>query len=188
MTSDAENSPTPQETDLSDFGEPGELANRLNFIWWADDGDNVLEEGETVLPGGPIGALGVNGTATVVIADGQGSIYNSGDLSADGALIGEDDYFIGKAWCFGTLTPGPLPQDGGDQGRSPADPAGGGILCDGSGETNVTQTDSLTADVTFRAVQARNNETFDCKEDVALPTPTPSPSPSPEVSPSPSPE
>src|SRR3989344_1588545 len=31
----------------------GELAQNLNFIFWNDDGDNVLENGENILTGGP---------------------------------------------------------------------------------------------------------------------------------------
>ena len=43
-------------------------------------------------------------------------------------------------------------------------PSDGGISCDGSNEGNESQTDSLTADVSFRAVQARNNSAFECTE------------------------
>src|SRR3989344_8311637 len=37
----------------------GELAEDIQFIWWVDDGDNAIEEGETTLPGsgGSLGAL-----------------------------------------------------------------------------------------------------------------------------------
>ena len=38
------------------------------------------------------------------------------------------------------------------------------VNCDGSGVNNITQTDSFTADISFRAVQSRNNELFVCEE------------------------
>src|SRR3989344_3987648 len=53
----------------------GELADNVHFIWWADDGDNVLEDDEVLLPGGPLGALGVGETATVPLADSNVNIW-----------------------------------------------------------------------------------------------------------------
>lgn len=186
LTSDLENDRTANETaagDGTDDPNGGELADAINFLWWADDGDNVLEEDEEVLPGGPLGALAVGQTATVAIADSNGSIYESGDLNADGALEGGADYFIGKAWCFGTISAAALQQDdysgpdddnNGDQ--TAGTPSDGGINCDGSQEGNETQTDSLTADVSFRAVQSRNNSGFLCNPQ-ASPSPSPTPLP-----------
>lgn len=155
LTSDDENGIQPVESidgDVTDGTGSGELADRINFLWWADDGDNVLEDNETVLPGGPIGALAVGESATVRLADSTGSIWGSGPLP------GATTKYIGKAWCFGTLTPAPLPQK---DGLTPANSTGG-VSCDGSGEGNQTQTDSLTADITFNAVQSRNNPDFEC--------------------------
>lgn len=143
--------------DVTDDPNGGELANRINFVWWADDGDSVLETDETVLPGGPLGALGVGGSATVTLADSGSAIFLPGDLSPAGALIGSNDYYVAKGWCFGVLTPDPVLAG---SGSSPAtDP---GFNCDGSLENNVSQTDSLTGTIQFTAEQSRNNGTFTC--------------------------
>ena len=164
LTSDDDNGLTePEEGDgdaTGGVGE-GELADRVAFIWWADDGDNVLEVGEQLLPSGPLGVLEVGETATVPLADSMYNIW--GDT---GPLPGDDTRYIGKAWCFGGLIPEPLPQD--DHGFVSAiggngpDERGTGFVCDGSVEDNITQTDSMTADISFRAVQSRNNTAFVC--------------------------
>ncbi len=137
----------------------GELASNVNFIWWADDGDNVLESNENVISAGPIGALGLGGSTTIALADGTNNIWTG----VPGPVPGEQTLYIGKAWCFGTITPAKLTQDGfgSTSARTPANSTGG-ISCDGSALNNQTQTDSLTADVTFRAVQSRNNPNFSC--------------------------
>jgi len=140
----------------------GELANHINFIWWADDGDNVLEDDENVLPGGPLGAIPVGATSTVALADSVTNIWGP-----QGPLAGGSVRFIGKAWCFGDITPIPVQQDGsGNTGTNgPLSSRGPGVGCSGaSGLNNVTQTDSLTADVAFRAVQSRNNAGFTCQQ------------------------
>ena len=100
LTSNQDNGNT--EPELNDeqpwtAGE-GELADKVNFIWWADDGDNVLENDEELLPGGPLGALGVGETATVPLADTNVNIWDE-----EGPLVGDSVRYIGKAWCFGDL-------------------------------------------------------------------------------------
>src|SRR5690606_32291499 len=44
------NEPELAAGDDPDTADPwdGELAQHLEFVWWADDGDNVLETGETI--------------------------------------------------------------------------------------------------------------------------------------------
>jgi len=152
----------------------GELANAVEFLWWADDGDNVLEDNEHVINSGAVlGALAVNQTASVPLAtpDGNGVL-------GSGPLTGAQDYYIGKAWCFGGINPVPDDQDGsgilktpaGDNAGlgqlpdgTPGTPEDGGFSCSGaSGAGNETQTDSLMADITFRAEQERNNPDFTC--------------------------
>jgi predicted ribosomally synthesized peptide with SipW-like signal peptide len=188
LTSNSENTLTQPEIDLGDDSTSGELADRINFLLWADDGDNVLEVGEDILPGGVLGDLDVNETTTVTIADSNSSIYDPSEVNEDGALNGDETYFLGEAWCFGAISPTPLPSNGyvsGPAGDNNLDtfagtPEDGGFTCDGSSETNISQTDSLTADITLRAVQSRNNTNFVC-------TPPTSPSPSTSSSPSPAP-
>jgi predicted ribosomally synthesized peptide with SipW-like signal peptide len=161
LTSNDDNGLTEPEAlvDSTDGPGNGELASEVKFVWWADDGDNVLEDNESVISSGPIGSLGLQGSTTVALADSQNNIWTG----VGGPAIGGVTQYIGKAWCFGNITPAPLPQDGfgSSSPRTPANSTGG-IACDGSGLNNATQSDSLTADVTFTAVQARNNPGFLC--------------------------
>ncbi|TSC88185.1 MAG: hypothetical protein G01um101416_208 [Microgenomates group bacterium Gr01-1014_16] len=153
----------------------GELADRVRFLWWADDGDNVLEtcefpnappdcKEETTLPSGPLGVLNVSQTAHVTLADSNKNLWSG--LPNDPIPQGGDTWYIGKGWCFGRITETPVPQDGLGPTipitNGPDSPRGGGFTCDGSGEGNETQTDRLTAEISFRAEQARNNEDFLC--------------------------
>jgi predicted ribosomally synthesized peptide with SipW-like signal peptide len=177
LTSNNDNTQTEPEALVDANGTTtGELASLVNFVWWADDGDNVFESNEKVISQGPIGALGLNGSTTVTLADSQNNIWTG----QGGPVPGNATHYIGKAWCFGTLGTAPVPQDGGDLGRSPAgnnngnqiagEPEDGGLTCDGKMLGNESQTDSLTADVTFNAVQARNNSRFLCVPPVVRPT------------------
>lgn len=167
LTSDNDNTQTEPEAEVDSNGlASGELADAVNFIWWADDGDNVLEAGEDVISNGPIGALTLGQPYPLALADSDENIWGT-----SGPVTGNTTYYIGKAWCFGALTASPLPQD---DYNSPADdndddsvagaPHDGGITCNGSVLGNETQTDSLTADVSFEAVQSRNNGNFQCDE------------------------
>ncbi len=168
LTSNDDNTQTEPEGLVDATPEIGELASLVNFLWWADDGDNILEDDENVISRGPIGAIGLNGIVTVPLADSNVNIWTG----EGGPVPGNETLYIGKAWCFGDIEASPLEQDGGDNGRSPAgdnnsnqvegEPIDGGFMCDGSQLGNESQTDSLTADVIFRAVQARHNENFAC--------------------------
>ena len=168
LTSNTDNGSTePEKNDEDPYtaGE-GELADNVHFIWWADDGDNVLEDGEHPLPSGTLGSLGVNETATVALADSNSNIWNYDNEA--GPLLGDSVRYIGKAWCFGNLDiqASTYLQDGYGYGENEEQGAGGPnvrkVVCDGSGEDNSTQTDGLTADIGFRAIQSRNNEKFVC--------------------------
>lgn len=163
----------------------GELAQNINFIFWADDGDNVLEDNEATP-----GAIIDQGTAQDVLNNNQITLADSttnnlGD--PDGLpMPGGITKYIGKAWCFGTLSLAPLLQDGFGNLISPATTSGG-VTCDGSLQNNATQTDKVLADIQFVATQARHNPNFVCEPN-ASPTPTPTPTPSPTPTPTPSPE
>jgi len=133
----------------------GELAQSLNFIFWNDDGDNVLEVGEQVLTDGP--ASNVLNATTWTLADSNMNVFTG---QANDPLDGGITHYIGKAWCFGDLTENRLPQD--SQTDIGPDQRGPGVSCDGSNENNSTQTDSLKGDITFYAEQSRNNPNFVC--------------------------
>lgn len=160
LTSNNDNTQTePEALDDANGLAEGELAQSINFIWWADDGDNVLETDESVISSGPIGNLVLNQPIRVALADSQNNIWTG----QPGPLPGNTDKFIGKAWCFGTLAITPVTQD--DLTTNGPTPERVGFTCDGSDLDNSTQTDSLTADITFEAIQARHNPDFLCVEE-----------------------
>ncbi|KND50337.1 MAG: hypothetical protein AB198_02040 [Parcubacteria bacterium C7867-003] len=159
ITATPENTLVDPETDAGDVGpasgDNGELQNYLNFSFWKDDGDNVYETGESQITQlvGPAGGI-FNGS-WVALADSQ-----SGP-----ALVGDSTSYVAKAWCFGTLTPNPVAQDGlGKTEGATNGPLvrGTGITCNGSGNNNAAQTDGVVVDVSFYAVQSRNNGAFLC--------------------------
>jgi len=146
--------------------DDGELAQNINFVFWEDDGDNVLEDDEGIIEQGT--AEDVFDNNTITLADSL--INNIGGIPGD-PMAGGSNHYIGKAWCFGTLTLAPVPAD---QGVDPTQ--NGGILCDGSQLDNATQTDRVLADIQFSAVQSRNNPDFVCGgEPTITPTVTPTP-------------
>ncbi|MFC1750800.1 VWA domain-containing protein [Pseudomonadota bacterium] len=144
-----------QNLDLFD----GELADLLHFIFWVDDGDNVLEDNESPFAQGL--ASQVLPAVSGALADATGNIFNP----AGGPLSGGQTYYIGKAWCFGEMTLTPVSQDGLDNpDNSPeTDP---GFTCDGSGLDDASQTDRLVGDISFSAVQSRHNPNFTCDGEV----------------------
>ena len=141
----------------------GELQNYLNFVWWPDDGDNVLEDDEAA-NAQLSGSIANFASTSLAISDASGNALYPNPLGTTTAT------YVGKAWCFGDLGLNPLTQDATSTVRSPADPEGAGITCDGSLVGNESQSDSITGDVTFRAVQSRNNEEFLCQEVTATGT------------------
>lgn len=141
------NEPEGDAGDVTD-GDGGELQNFLNFSFWEDDGDNVYEVGEVLLPD-------LQGSAATIFDGGWNTIADSGNGPA---LPGGSTTYVGKAWCFGALTPAPVAQGA---STSPL-VRGTGFTCDGSGDNNIAQTDGINVDVSFYAVQARNNGQFLC--------------------------
>lgn len=171
LTSNNENAQTEPEAlvDTTTGTTQGELAQAVNFIWWADDGDNVLEDDEDVISEGSLGGLTIGEAYPLTLADSDENIWTG----QGGPVPGNTTLYIGKAWCFGAMDTDPIPQDDATDVMNPAgdnndndvagEPEDGGIVCDGSLLGNETQTDSLTADVTFDAVQARHNPRYQCR-------------------------
>jgi len=152
LTANLEN--TCNEPELVDepaclLDDTGELGDAVNFAFWVDDGDNVYEDNETIFASGT--AAQILTQTTWALADSQSNIF------PDRPLIGGQEYNIGKAWCFGDLTPEAQPQN--DENHPTTHP---GFTCDGSTLDNSTQTDSLEASISFFAVQSRNNPDFLC--------------------------
>ena len=145
------NEPEGDAGDITDGALAGELQNFINFSFWEDDGDNVFETGEVLLPD-------LQGTAAQIFDGGWNTIADSGNGPA---LPGGSTTYVGKAWCFGTLTPNGTAQNGNGTG-TPLTLGTTGFTCNGSGENNIAQTDGINVDVSFYAVQARNNGQFLC--------------------------
>jgi hypothetical protein len=145
--------PTCNEVDQALFD--GDLADQLEFFFWVDDGDNVFEEIEQndILLQAKVSEL--PGTIIGTLADSDENLFG---IEGD-PLEGTETYFIGKAWCFGELTPNPVT---GDLGQDPT--VDSGILCDGSGLDNSAQTDQIMGDISFYAEQYRNNPGFQCED------------------------
>ena len=148
------------EEDPDDFWD-GELADLIQMIWWADDGDNVLEDDEMLLNGGVqtiTDLFGDNRIFTADLADSTTNVW----AENPGPVTGSETYYIGKGWCFGTMTLEPVTPGEYD---SPIGSQGSGFTCDGKGLGNESQTDSLTMNIAFRAMQARHNENYTCDEE-----------------------
>src|SRR3989344_3086539 len=132
-----------------------ELAQNLQFFWWADDGDNVYEDDEGTISSGikTLYDLATTTTFSVALADAGNNVWTG----APGPMPANETRYIGKAWCFGTMTLDAVPAG---EGENPSvDP---GVHCDGTALNNLTQTDGATVDVAFRAIQARHNTEFLC--------------------------
>lgn len=174
ITSDVDNGITePEEEDgdvdlnndnLGDDANNGELDEKVNFAFWVDDGDNVFENQqgasgtpEVIFEGGPLSGLGAQGK--IAIADTDGSV-----LPSSGPVPGDSTFYIGKAWCFGTLTPVSTRQDGFGN-TTPLSRGTTGFHCDGTDVDNQSQTDMVVGDLQFYAEQSRNNSEFTCAED-----------------------
>lgn len=152
ITATPENTLVDPEVDAGDvgpaLGNNGELQNFLNFVFWNDDGDNVYEVGETQI-------TQLTGPASGIF---NGVWLPLADASSSTPIAGNTTRYIGKAWCFGTLTPSGIANDA---STGPL-VRGTGFTCDGSGNNNIAQTDGITVDVSFQAVQSRNNAQFLC--------------------------
>ncbi|OGC84348.1 hypothetical protein A3F55_01615 [Candidatus Adlerbacteria bacterium RIFCSPHIGHO2_12_FULL_53_18] len=155
LTGTPENGVNEPEADFPDLtvgADEGELQNYLSFLFWNDDGDNVLETGETVIPelsGLPGSAFTGNWLA---IADQGDTPLQAGTTT-----------WIGKGWCFGTMTPNPVVQDNASS-SPPVAPDRIGFTCNGAGDHNIAQTDGIVVDVHFYAEQSRNNPNFLCSQ------------------------
>ena len=141
----------------------GELGDAVNFVWWPDDGDNVLEADEE--PFIKISSASAALNQSITLADSTDNVWTGNP----GPLSGGTTHYIGKAWCFGTLGTSPLaendyesPADDNNNNATQGEPEDGGLTCDGTFLDNATQTDSLMGDVSFTAFQARHNESFLC--------------------------
>ena len=143
------NGPETAVPDLTTGTNDGELQDYLSFIFWNDDGDNVLEQGEQVIEklSGLPGSIFTGNW--LPIADARSTPLKAGDKT-----------YIGKGWCFGRIVETPVDRNPAD--NTPPVPGATGFTCDGSGNQNIAQTDGINVDVSFYSEQARNNDEFLC--------------------------
>jgi len=163
--------------ELNTATNDGDLADEIQIMWWADDGDNVLESNETVLSIGNLGQAPIGAPIGVTLADSVNNIWSGASDTPLHTPNADDMVYIAKAWCFGTIGELPVTQDnsgttmtpaGNNDGNSIAgEPTDGGFTCTGASViSNASQSDSVTLDVEFYAVQARNNSTFECADHI----------------------
>jgi len=104
------------------------------------------DDGDNIYNPDADGDVLVNGATGEDIA-GVYPLYTPGT----GVFPGGETSYLGVYWCYGEFN--------------------GVGDCDGSPVTNLTQTDSLKADISFYIEQARNNEGFSCDNiDIGEPT------------------
>ncbi len=162
ITATPENGQTGPEDLIDPTGadNKGELQNYLYFVFWADDGDNVLEKGERVFKKGL--AKDIFNGKNWTLSDSTGNIWSS---YKNDPVLPETVKYIGKVWCFGDASLTPVNQDGlGKTGTNGPLNRGTGIKCNGKYVGNIVQSDGIKADVTFYVEQSRNNSEFTCKE------------------------
>ncbi len=161
LTATLENGQTEPEAkeDLTAGENEGELQNELYFAFWADDGDNVYEEGEVIFKEGLAKDLFDGKYWT--LSDSEKNVWLAQNIAP---LTGAQTYYIAKYWCYGELGFDAVPQDtfGKTGENGPLSGRGTGFTCNGQPVTNVSQTDGIKADVSFYAVQSRNNAGFTC--------------------------
>lgn len=130
--------PEQKDGDETDGAGNGELSSELRFFAWDDDGDNIWENGETVL------FSNTEGPASDVLGGVSYPLFTPGT----GAMTASTTQYIGLYWCYGAIT---------------VDEVNNTLTCDGSGVDNITQTDTMSADISFYVEQARNNPNFTCQ-------------------------
>jgi hypothetical protein len=119
----------------------GELADGMEFFAWHDDGDNIFELGEK-----PIFGTSTQ-SATVVLAS---TTYTLADASSPAPYLPGTTYYFGITWCAGDMT---------------VNLATASIACDPTTLGNEAQTDSMSVDVSLRAIQASDRPGYRCNGD-----------------------
>ncbi len=140
----------PEEDDGDTTGGDGEgeLSAALRFFAWADTGPNDIFDGDDPLEGDNIWQEGEqplfsNGEGPA--SDVLGGVSYPLFTPSTNSLPAGDTAYVGLYWCFGEISIG-----------------AGTLTCNGELVNNITQTDSMTADLSFYVEQARNNEDFTC--------------------------
>lgn len=123
---------------LLDNNNKGELSDELEFFAWSDDGDNKFEIGEKPLFGTS------TQMASVVMAS---TSYALSDYLNGPAFPTNKTKYVGITWCAGNLA---------------VNLATAKITCDATAMGNEAQTDSMSVDVSIRAVSSTQQPKFTC--------------------------
>lgn len=129
----------------------GELANEMEFFAWRDDCDNTFERGEK-----PIFGTSTQTASTVL----NNTSYAVADFKNGPACEDNQTRCAGIFWCAGNLT---------------VNVGTAEISCDGSAMGNAAQTDSMSVDISIRAVASGDKPKFSCDNDLNPPPPPPPP-------------
>jgi predicted ribosomally synthesized peptide with SipW-like signal peptide len=120
----------------------GELSQELRFFAWADNGAGGGTAGDNVWNGTELPLFSnTEGPASDVLGGKSYPLYTP----ETGAMPGNTESYIGLYWCYGDITVGDHT-----------------LSCDGTPVSNMSQTDSMSADLSFYVEQARNNSGFTC--------------------------
>ncbi len=151
ITSNDDESSTEPELGAGDVAEDvnnsldGELAQNLEFTAWIDDGATAgwqglqdVGEGDNIWQATEEIIVPAGPASNILIGTTTLALAESGDTPFAGGVT----HYIGLAWCAGSFNPD--------------------MTCDGEPMGNIAQTDSMTADISFRAEQSRNNANFLC--------------------------
>lgn len=125
---------------LVDENEGGELSQHLEFFAWFDDNDRIYEVGETPMFGtSSQSAIQVLNDKTYVLADSE---HGS-------PMPPLHTKYIAIMWCAGNLS---VNLDTAE------------VSCDATAMGNEAQTDSMTVDVSIRAISAFKKPNFVCRK------------------------
>lgn len=136
---DEENGTNEPES-LVDVLPGGELSSGIEFFAWRDDGDNTFEVGERPIFGD------TPESAIVVLND---TSYPLADASIDEVFEEGSTHYVGILWCAGELT---------------VDLTSGDVSCSADTLGNAYQTDSMSVDVSLRAVEVSSFTDYTCKD------------------------
>ena len=130
---------------LVDTNALGELAGELEFFAWRDDGDYSFEIGEAPL-------FGTSTQSAVQVFDEK--TYPLADFTHPPAYAVNQTKYIGIIWCAGNLGVNLTTAQ---------------VTCDGKVMGNKSQTDSMSVDVSIRAVSSAQQPKFTCTPTVVPP-------------------
>ncbi len=137
---DKENGENEPES-YEDGNDGGELSKELEFFAWRDDGDNIFEVGEKPL-------FGTSSQSAKEVLKGKS--YAIADSTHGPAQASNQTKYVGINWCAGDLS---------------VNVATAEITCDAEAMGNEAQTDSMTLDVSLRAVASKQQSKFKCVMD-----------------------